>query len=338
MGLGHRIAQTLLNRSFALGVLSMAVLPLSSRAAVLLDDSWADGSRAESNLPTESAVHAGISSTSTPPSSIATTTGKISLTQGSSSSKIWTYYTSNASAPNGLQPHNSVTSLGVGDKLTASISFTIPSAIVSNVSSAPRNFRFGVFFDPTDSRVQTDVNSDGGGGTNPWTDATGYGVLIPLNSNPTNSTSLFQIGKRTTSNSSLLGSTGAYTLASSGGAPLGAQSNTPYTMQLVLDRISAGQLDVTARMLSGATLLSTQTVSDLGTSFGGANIGAGLLPGSQSVYTNFDQLFFRLSGNTEISQVDFTNFKIELASVPEPASLAVLMCALLLAGPRRRQD
>ena len=320
-----------------LGVVSLAAVAAPLRGAILLNDTWADGSRAESNLPAESAVHVGVSSTSVPPSSVVVSSGKLTLNQGLNSSKIWTYYTADSSAPNGLQPHNSVTSLGVGEKLTASISFTIPSAVTSNASSAGRDFRFGVFFDPTDPRVQIDTNSDGGGTGNPWTDATGYGVLIPINSNPTNTTNLFQIIKRTTSNTNLLGSTGAFTQAPTGGTPLAAQSNVPYTVQLLLDRVSAGQLDVTAKFLSGATTLSSQTVSDLGTSFGGVAIGAGLLPGSQSVYTNFDQLFFRMSSNVELSQIDFTNFKIEYQSIPEPGSLALLGAgAMLLVRLRRR--
>jgi hypothetical protein len=211
----------------------------------------------------------------------------------------------------------------------------MPNAITNNPASAGRDFRFGVFFDPTDARVQADVNSDGGGGTAPWTDATGYGVLIPINSNPTNTTNAFQIAKRTTSNSSLLGSTGALTQAPTGGAPWAAQQNTSYTAMLTLSVISAGQLDVTATLLQGNTIISTQTVSDLGTSFGGTAIAGGLLPGSQSIYTNFDQLFFRMSSATETNEIDFTNFKIELTQVPEP-SVGVLVGFALLGLARRR--
>jgi hypothetical protein len=340
MGMGYS-GMRLRGKSLLLGLVSLGALALPVHAAVLLDDSWTDGSRAESNLPTESAVWAGVSATSSPPSSVVTTTGKLTLNQGSSSSKIWTYFTSDGSAPDGNQPHNAVQSLGVGDKLTVSLTFTIPSAITSNATSAGRDLRFGVYFDPTDPRVQADTNSDGGGGTNPWTDSTGYGVLIPINSNPTNTTQLFQIGKRTTSNTSLLGATGAYTLASSGGGPLAAQSNISYTAQLELSRVAAGQLDVTARMLSGATLLNSQTVSDTGTAFGGVAIGAGLLPGSQSVYTSFDQMFFRMSSNAELGQIDFTNFKVDYVastSVPEPASAMLLgIAGIMVVCPRGRR-
>src|SRR5205085_9140838 len=134
---------------------------------------------------------------------VTVTPGKLANGVGTSSRKNWTYFTSDLSAPDGNQPHNSVTQLGVGDTLKASLTFTMPNTITSNAASASRDFRWGFFFDPTDARVQADVNSDSGGGTAPWTDATGYGVLMPLNSNPANTTNAFQIAKRTTSNSSL---------------------------------------------------------------------------------------------------------------------------------------
>jgi hypothetical protein len=334
LGFGGRVRRLVLGVAVGAVVLGLGVS--GARGALLLNDSWADGSRAESNLPTESAVWAGVSGTSVPPSSVVTSTGKLTLNQGSSSSKLWTYFTSDLSAPNGLQPHNAVQTLGVGDKLSASMSFVIPSAVTSNATSAGRDFRFGLFFDPSDARIQADVNSDGGGGTNPWTDATGYAVQIPVNSNLANTTNLFQIGKRTTSNTSLLGSTGAYSFAPTGGTPVGAQSNVPYTVQLLLQRISATQLDVTAKWLQGNTLLSSQTVSDLGTSFGGTAIGAGLLPGSQSVYSNFDQMFFRMSSNTEFSQIDFSNFQIDYTPAPEPGSMVLMAAGGVLMASRRR--
>src|SRR5688572_24707897 len=69
------------------------------RAATLLNDTWADGSRAENNLPTESAVHAGVSGTDG--GSLTTTTGALQNVMGTGSRKIWTYFTSDNSAPDG---------------------------------------------------------------------------------------------------------------------------------------------------------------------------------------------------------------------------------------------
>ncbi|WP_428938651.1 PEP-CTERM sorting domain-containing protein [Fontivita pretiosa] len=327
--LRSRLTARVMSLATAGVVSSMACL---SFGAVLLNDSFTDGSRLETNLPNESAVYVGVSGSDG--GSFSVVPGALQNIMGTSSRKNWTYFTADLSVPDGNQPHNAVTQLNVGEILNASMSFRLPNGATNNPGSAGRDFRFGIFHDPTDPRVQVDVNSDGGGGTAPWTDALGYAVQIPLNSNPTNTTALFQVGKRTTSNTSLLGSGGAYTFAPTGGAPVAVAANTEYTLELSLSVVSSSQLDVTASLRQGSTVLSTYTVSDTGTAFGGTAIGSGLLPGSQGIYLNFDQLFFRMSSNTTASQVDITNFRVEL--IPEPASLGLIGLAGLALGRRRR--
>ena len=88
----------------------------------------------KSNLPTESAVWAGVSATDG--GSLTTTTNALKEVIGTSSRKTWTYFTADSSAPNGSQPHNSVPHLGVGDVLTASLTFTMPTPVASNAGSA----------------------------------------------------------------------------------------------------------------------------------------------------------------------------------------------------------
>jgi hypothetical protein len=212
-----------------------------------------------------------------------------------------------------------------------SVSFQVQGV----TATTGKNFRFGLFFDPTDARVQSDTNSDGGGGTAPWTDATGYCIQLPLTS--ASNSSPFQLGKRTISNSSLLGSTGAYTLAPTGGQLYSMANNTTYTLQMLLNVVSASQLDVTARLLQGSTVLASQTVSDLGTSFGGTAVsGSPALPGNTSIYTKFDQLFFRNSDATQASSISFSNWRVEI--VPEPTSVVLFgLGGACLTCLRRRQ-
>jgi hypothetical protein len=259
------------------------------------------------------------------------TPGAIQNVMGTGSRKIWTYFTSDASAPDGNQPHNAVQSLGVGDSLKASISFT-PTGVTS--ASTSREFRFGVFFDPTNARVQVDTNSDSGGGAAPWGDAVGYGVQLPLNATSSGTTPL-QIGKRTSSaNTGLISSSASYTFAPSGGTSYAITSGTNYTVELEFLVVSAAQLDVTARLLQGATLLSSHSASDTTTAFGGtANI-AGSFPGAAALYTSFDQLFWRMSTNTQASQVDINNLFVEY--VPEPGAAAASLLVLAGWSLRRR--
>jgi hypothetical protein len=304
-----------------------------AHAAILLNDSFADGNRSSTNLPSDSPVWIGQSAGN---GSNSTTTGAINFALPTNSLKVWTYFTSDNSAPNNSQPHNAVTQLSAGTSLVSSMSFTLPSGATN--ASTSRNFRFGIYLDPTDSRVQSDTNSDGGGGTSPWADATGYIVQLPLNSD-SSGTNPLQIGKRTTSNTSLAGAGGAYAFAPNGGGTYSLGANTAYTVQLKLDMISSSQLDVTASILQGATVLSTLTVSDLGTTFGGTAIAGGLLPGSQGVYTNFDQLFWRNSDATQVGggpngPLNVTNFKVDL--VPEPGSICLLGLGGLALRRRRK--
>jgi MYXO-CTERM domain-containing protein len=195
--------------------------------------------------------------------------------------------------------------------------------------------------------VQSDTNSDAGGGTSPWQDALGYAVQIPLNSNTTNANP-FQIGKRTSNaNTSLIGSNTSYTLAPTGGTAYSIAANTTYTLELLFDVISNSQLDVTASLKQGNTVLSSQTVSDTGTAFGGTAV-VPTLPGSNSIYTQFDQLMFRNSDASlyvtngtapgDTVNLKITNLYAELIQVPEPGTAMLGVVGVAgLATRRRRQ-
>jgi hypothetical protein len=290
---------------------------------------WALPTPAATILLNESAVHVGVSSSDG--GSLTTTTGAIQNTMGTGSRKVWTYFTSNHAAPDGNQPHNAVTQVGVGDSLTASINFVLPNGATS--AGTGKDFRFGLFHDPTNARLQTDTNSDSGGGA--WDDALGYTVNFPLNATSSGATPI-QVGKRTSNASPNLNATSAaYTFAPSGGTAFSVAASTTYTAKVTLNRVSASQLDVTASVLQGTTVLSTVTVSDTGTAFGGTAI-VGTLPGNNVPYSNFDHLFWRMSSNVEASHINLTNFFVEYNPIPEPASLGLLSLAMVAFARRRR--
>ncbi|HMO84743.1 MAG TPA: PEP-CTERM sorting domain-containing protein [Lacipirellulaceae bacterium] len=254
--------------------------------------------------------------------------GSLTVTPTTNSAKIWTYFTSDNSAPDGNQPHNSVLQMGVGDTLTASLTFSVQGI----TSAGSRNFRLGLFFDPTNARVQTNTNSDGGGTGNPWQDASGYSMMIPVNtgsgSNP------IRLTKRTVVNNSLLGSDAAHTLPANGGATYSLANDVTYTASLSLYMVSATQMDVTGTLALGNTILSTLSYSDLGATFGGAAPPSGTqLPNASSVYTNFDQLFIRLSDNSQFSDVIFSNFRVEyITAIPEASSFLLFGLVTVLGG------
>jgi hypothetical protein len=250
-------------------------------AEVLLYDTFADGSRSQTNLPSESAVWFSH------PANLTVTTGSLAVNQlaiGNISSKMWTYF-----APNG-----SPVTLGVGDKLIAEIKFTPRGSMYSTTS---KNFRFGIFNDPTDAQLLEDTNSDNGGGR--WVDSRGYAVMFTLS--PDSTAGAIQVGKRTnvTGSDGLLSSTGTYTWSSSSGQAANLTLNTQYTLKLELHRTAEAEMQVSFSFLQGSTIIASNSLTDTGL-------------GSLPIYTAFDQLFFRLSSYTGTADiVDYNSIKIE---------------------------
>ncbi|MBX3432549.1 MAG: PEP-CTERM sorting domain-containing protein [Pirellulales bacterium] len=287
-----------------------AVVASPSFGAILLNDTWADGSRTESNLPTESPVYASAAG------SVTMATGSLSYAQSASSQRLHTYFA----------PVGSPVSLAVGDMLTAKIDF-VPKGTITDVSN--RNFRFGLFYDP-DGQLPNDGLNDGGGSGSPWTNAEGYAVFMPIQNGATVSTAPTQIHKRTNlTNTSLLGAGAAYTAATAGGTPIAWVADNQYTLILELCKISDTQMDITASVLDSAGgVLSTQTVSDDGTTFGAA-----------AIYSNFDMLAFRFSSASGTADVlEFRNFRIEAgAKIPEPSTIVLASLAAIGFVARRRK-
>ena len=279
-------------RRVVIAVLGLVLCILAGRSAclgqVLVDDRWADGSRSESNRPAEAAVWVGRED------DVAVANGVLSTKLGETSQKIWSYV---ADEP---------VTLAVGQKLTASVSF-IPRGALAETSS--RSFRLGLFHDPTDPRVESDVNNDGGGAGAPWTDAQGYAVQMLFTGGEYASTKPFDLGKRhNLEGPSLLGTSGDY-VKMSGGTSTTLELDKEYRLTLEVSRASETQIDLTASLYAGEEELATWSVSDDGSWLGDA-----------AVYDRFDMLFIRIADNTTTAdQIDFTNFKVELTGTAKPA-------------------
>src|SRR5437867_3727906 len=100
----------------------------SGYAAVIVDDTWSDGTRNDTNLPAESAWYASNSS------SLTATPGLLTGTTGGSSSRTWwTYFTSDPATP---------VQLAVGETLKVTLVFTCSGV---NANNDGRALRLGVY-------------------------------------------------------------------------------------------------------------------------------------------------------------------------------------------------
>src|SRR5947207_2109993 len=77
--------------NFFPALIALVLLALPGRAAVILDDTWADGTRTNTALPNESAWFASSSA------SLTATTNSMTGALGTTSRTWWTYFTTNAS-------------------------------------------------------------------------------------------------------------------------------------------------------------------------------------------------------------------------------------------------
>lgn len=288
-----------------LGLAVTTTGPVAS-AAILLNDTFADGNRTSTSLPTNSAVWVSHAAATT------TAPGSVAFTQSTGSQKLWTHF-----ATDGAE-----TDLAVGDKLIATIDFTPRGALYANNS---RGFRFGLFNDPTDAQLASDVNSDDGQGR--WTDSTGYAVLIAPNSTAGSGANI-QLGKRT-GTGSLLGSTGTYAL-SSGGAQIVNALDTKYTLTFELERAAADVMNLSFSIADANGVISSHSVVDDPT--GAAALGTG------PIATTFEQLFFRFSTAATTSDVvDIHRIQIEhVGAIPEPATAGVALISAAALLRRRR--
>jgi hypothetical protein len=158
-----------------------------------------------------------------------------------------------------------------------------------------------LFHDPTNPRVEADVNSDAGGDGLPWKDAQGYAVQVLLTGDEYTTTKPFDLGKRVNmEGASLLGTSGDYSKVS-GGSPIGLRPDGQYTVTLEVERIAENEVELTASIKQGDNVLSSWSVVDDGSYLG-----------NEAPYDKFDLLYVRLSDKaTTADKIEFTRFNVE---------------------------
>ena len=269
------------------------VMAQAGRAATILDDTFADGTRNNQNLPTDAAWYVSSSSSWT------TTTGSMAVTMGSGAILGVSYFGANSSSP---------ISLSVGDTLTATIKFTFTGVGAPNTSAG---FPIGLF-DFADSTLSpkwatADLSSNSGQGSG----VQGYVLFQSMGTSFAN-TSPMDIRKRTTpSDSQLLGTSGDYTSLGTGPGSTngfaGFVDGTQYSLQLSVTRSNATTLVISATWLNvtnGASLSST-VIDSSATSF------------------NFDGIALRPTSATKsATTIAFNEVRVDYTSAGAPASVS----------------
>jgi pectate lyase len=270
-----------------LGLLLLLVAVSPACATVLLDDTFADGTRNNTSLPTDAAWYASSGA------SLTATTGAMTLSVGSSAILAVSYFTTNA---------NSQVSLGVGDSLLATITFTLNGVAPLNTS---QGFRLGLF-DFGTNRVSADFSSSSSQGGN----VSGYSLFQTMGV-AFNNTTPMDIRKRTTlTDSSILGTSGDWTSLTTGPGNTngfsGFASGTQYTLQLSLQRTDVNSLQVTTTWLNPAN---------------GAELSTSVVDASAASFS-FDGLAIRpQTAATSSTNIVFNEVRVELVPAATPPSI-----------------
>lgn len=276
-----------------LPIAALCSVALSSHGANILNDTFADGSHLEQNLPTESQwFNGGTGATLTP------SVGSLLMGVPASSASWTTYFAAEGSE---------ATLANAGDNLKLTWVFTPANVNAANTS---QNFRLALVNTPGADRLLV----DGAPGTAAYA---GYGMFMNMaqtlgNANP------FRLMERNVASGAMLGTSGDWAALANGATSgnIGYASGTQYTFEMSLTR----------NLLSGLDFLVTMTGGSLNNS-GVASVSfTDPTPNSFS----FDTFSLRPSNAaTTADSFDTTLVKVELTLVPEPSTAALVCLGLV---------
>jgi pectate lyase len=229
-------------RSF-LVMVALVGYALPSHAVVILDDTWADGNRNNTSLPTNSAWYTSSSG------SLTATSGSMTLGVPSSAILALTYFTTNATSP---------VQLGIGDTLVTTLNLSLTSVAAQNSS---QGFRLGLFYFGS-NRVSADFSGNNGQGAG----VQGYALFGNMGVTFNNASPIGVMKRTNISDSALLGTSGDWTTLTNGPGNTstfpGFASGSNYVLQITLQRTDTTSLAVTISWLNsgnGATLTTSYT-------------------------------------------------------------------------------
>jgi hypothetical protein len=287
----------------------------STRAAVIVNDNWADGGRDNGADPQDSNWWTSASS-----SGIEVAVGSLGMVTGSSGRGIHTIFPTQTLA-------------NVGDKLVATYTFTTPATVGSGGAAA---FRAGLFDTLGRAGLNADVPSSSGTPNplygyfaTPTAALPGYMLDMDVGTG-TEDINLRQHDTAQTASTPtgrLMGTTTGFTSISPSG-PDGVYAfapNTTYTGSLTIMRTSAAEVQLTGTL--GA---ATHSVTD---AFDSASYGM------LAFWANSNIFGTSATPGEANNGIDFSNVRIEFFPVPEPVTvfLAATVILMLSAQSGRRR-
>ncbi len=311
--------QTLVKVPSVLGLMGLSlclILGANTNAAIIVNDSWADGGRNDGADPLDanwwtSAAAAGIE----------VSPGSMGLVTGTSGRGIHAIFPTQTLA-------------NVGDKLIATYTFTTPATIGSNATGA---FRVGLFDTLGRAGLNADITASSGTpnavygwgtGASPAGPGTaglpGYMMDMDMRTGADDLSFRTHDTGTVTPTGRLMGTTTGFAQVSPTG-PDGAYTfaaNTTYTGSLSLTRISATEVEV-----AGALGLATHSVIDV---FDSASYGMLAFWANSNIFGSSSTPGVANNG------IDFSNVTIEFIAIPEPSCLALLGLAGLALARRQR--
>jgi pectate lyase len=259
------------------------------RADVLLDDIWADGSRTNQNLPTDSAWWFSYGAATAQTNSMF-----VPMRSDNTALLGLTYFTDGVSNP---------ITLAVGESLTVSLRL-----VLSNVppQNALPSFRMGLF-DFADSALSPKrVSADGFSNSSQGSGVQGYALFLNMGTTFNDQVPMHLFKRTGLSNTSLLGSISAWTEL---GVPFlvqtgdfsGFTDGEEYLWQMTVARTNTTTIAIStlwSNSTSGATMFYSQTDSSV-TNF------------------SFDGFALRpLNTNTAAASYTFLEARIDYAAIP----------------------
>jgi hypothetical protein len=265
-------------------------LTLPAQSAVLLDDTWADGTRTEQKLPTKSAWFVSKSSLLT------ATANSMTLAISTTSVMAVTYFTTNDASP---------VQLKVGDTLTARFTLTMDKVAPANKS---QGFKLALVNSADSPLTAKRVTADKFSTSSQGYGVPGYALFQNIGATFERSAPL-DIRKHTTLDSGLLSKSDDWTSLATGPGAVssfpGFADGTPYVLQFMLQRTGTNSMvvgTIWSNTVNGATLALSAT-DGVATNF------------------SFDGIAIRSSGaSSSVAKIIFSEIKVELTPSSTPPS------------------